>query len=123
MYNFDIYIGNIIGYKPKSLAKMNTVNNNIIILISREVNHLNMHESYLQVEFMVSDNVGCIIANVANVRLVKYGVRSLFSSIKLETIIGKTIEYIDHCHPNLAMFNFINSTGDEYESGFVSDQR
>ena len=35
---------------------------------------------------------------------------ALFSSIKLETSGGRTIEYIDHCHP---------STDDEYESGFV----
>ena len=123
MYNTDIYNGNIIGYKPNSLAIMKTVNKNIIILISREDNHLNIHESYLQVEFMVSDNVDDIIANDATVKLVKYGVRSLFSSIKLETISGKTVEYKDHCHPNLPMFKLLTSAGDEYESGFVSDQR
>ena len=30
------------------------------------------------------------------------------------------IEYVDHCHPNLLML--LNSTGDEYESGYVRDQ-
>ena len=26
---------------------------------------------------------------------------ALFSSVKLETSGGRTIEYIEHCHPNL----------------------
>ena len=41
---------------------------------------------------------------------------ALFSSIKLETSGGRTIEYIDHCHPNLLMYKLLTSTGDEYES-------
>ena len=44
---------------------------------------------------------------------------ALFSSVKLETSGGRTIEYIDHCHPKLLMYYFLTSTGDEYESGFV----
>ena len=35
----------------------------------------------------------------------------------LETSGGLTIEYIDHCHPNLLMYKFLTSTDDEYESG------
>ena len=47
---------------------------------------------------------------------------ALFSSIKLETIGGRTIEYIDHCHPNLLTYKLLTSFGDEYESGFVRNQ-
>ena len=46
---------------------------------------------------------------------------ALFSSIKLETSGGRTIEYIDPCHPNLLMYKLLSSTGDEYES-FVRNQ-
>ena len=46
---------------------MNKVNNNIVILICREKNHLNIHESYLEIAFFVSDNCGGIIANDAKV--------------------------------------------------------
>ena len=101
---------------------MNTVNKNINVLIEREENHLNIHESYLEIEFMVSGNGGGIIANNANVRLVNYGVLALLISIKLETICGKSVEYIDHCHPNLLMYNLLTNNCDEYESGFVRDR-
>ena len=47
---------------------------------------------------------------------------ALFSSIKLETSGGRTIEYIDHCHPNLLMYKILTSTGDENESGLVRNQ-
>ena len=47
---------------------------------------------------------------------------ALFSSVKLETSGGRTIEYIDHCHPNLLMYKLLTSTNDEYESGFVRNQ-
>ena len=81
---------------------MSTVNNNNDkILISGEENHINKHEPYLETELSVPDNAVEIKANDANVRLVNYGVRILFSSISLETISGKTVEYIDHSHPNL----------------------
>ena len=40
---------------------------------------------------------------------------ALFSSIKLETSGGRTIEYIDHCYPNLLMYKLLTSIGDEYE--------
>ena len=81
-----------------------------------------MHDSYLEIEFVVSDDAGGVFANDANIRLVKYGMMALFSSIKLETSAGRTIEYIDHCHPNLLMYKLLTSTGDEYESGFVRNQ-
>ena len=47
---------------------------------------------------------------------------ALFSSIKLETSGGRTIEYIDHCHSNQLMYKLLLSTDDEYESGFVRNQ-
>ena len=43
---------------------------------------------------------------------------ALFSSIKLETIDGRTFEYIDHCHPNLLMYKLLTSTDDEYAEWF-----
>ena len=46
MYNNDIHKSKIINFTPNSLATMNTVNNNINILISGEENHLNKPESY-----------------------------------------------------------------------------
>ena len=103
---------------------MNRINTNINIILNREENHLNLHDSYLEIEFVVSDDAGGVFANDANIRLVNYGMMALFSSIKLETSGGRTIEYIDidHCHPNLLMYKLLTSVGDEYESGFVRDQ-
>ena len=94
---------------------MNTINTNINIILNREGNHLNLHDSYLEIEFVVSDDAGGVFAKDANIRLVIYG-------IKLETSGGRTIEYIDHCHPNLLMYKLLTSTEDEYESGFVRNQ-
>ena len=85
------------------MATMNTVDTNINIILNREENHLNLRDSYLEIEFVVSDVAGGVFANDANIRSVNYGMMTLFSSIKLETSGGRTIEYIDHCHPNLLM--------------------
>ena len=81
-----------------------------------------MRYSYLEIEFVVSDDAGGVFAINANIRLVNYGTMALFSSVKLETSGGRTIEYIDHCHPNLLMYMLLTSTVDEYESGFVRNQ-
>ena len=122
-YNNDIHKNKIIKYKPNNLATiMNTVNTKIKIILNREENHLNIHDSYLEIEFVVSDNAGGVFANNANIRLVNYGMIALFNSIKLETSGGRTIEYIDHCHPKLLMYKLLTSTDDEYESGFVRNQ-
>ena len=121
-YNNDIHKSKIIKYKHNNLATMNTVNTNINIILNREEIHLNLRDSYLEIEFVVSDDAGGVFANDANIRLVKYGMMALFSSIKLETSGGRTVEYIDHCHPNLLMYKLLTSTDDEYESGFVRNQ-
>ena len=121
-YNNDIHKSKIIKYKPNNLATMNTVNTNINIILNREENHLNLRESYLEIEFVVSDDAGGVFANDANIRLVNYGMMALFSSIKLETSGGRTIKYIDHCHLNLLMYKLLTRTDDEYESGFVRNQ-
>ena len=97
---------------------MNTVNTNINIILNKE-NHLNLRDSFLEIEFVVSDDAGGVFANDANIRLVNYGMMALFSSVKLETIGGRTIEYIDPCHPNLLMYKLLTSTDDENKSGFV----
>ena len=115
----NIYKSKIIKYKPKNLETMNTVNTNINIILIREENHLNLRDSYLEIEFVVSDDAGGVFANDANIRLVIYGMMALFSSVKLETDGGRTIENIDHCHPNLLMYKLLTSTDDEYESEFV----
>ena len=114
-YNNDIHKSKIIKYKPNNLATMNT---NIDIILTREENHLNLHDSYLEIEFVVSDDAGGVFANNANIRLVNYVMMALFSSVKLETSGGRTIEYIDHCHPNSLMYKLLTSSIDEYESGF-----
>ena len=121
-YNNDIHKNKIIKYKPNNLATMNTVNTNTNIILNRKENHLSLRDSYLEIEFVVSDDAGGVFANDANIRLVNYGMMALFSSIKLETSGGRTIEYIDHCHPNLLMYKILTSTADEYESGFVRNQ-
>ena len=100
---------------------MNTVNTNINIILNREENHLIIHDS-LEIEFVVSDNAGSVFANNDNIRLVNCGMMALISTVKLETSGGRTIEYIDHCHPNLLIYKLITSTDDEYESAFVRNQ-
>ena len=94
----------------------------INIILNREENHLNLHDSYLEIEFVVSDDAGGVFANIANIRLVNYGMMALFSSIHLETSGGRTFENIDYCHPNLLMYKLLTSTDDEYKSGFVRNQ-
>ena len=101
---------------------MITVNTNIIILRIREENHLNIHDSYLEIEFVLSDNAGGVFAINANIRLVNYGMMALFSSVKLEISGGRTIEYIHHCRLNLLIYKLLTSIGDEYECGFVRNQ-
>ena len=101
---------------------MNTVNTNANIILNREENHLKIHDSSLEIEFVVLGNVSGVFGKNANIRLVNYGMMALFSSIKLETIGGRNIEYIDHCHPTLLMCKLLTSTDDEYESGFDRNQ-
>ena len=122
VYNNDIRKSKIIKYKPNNLALMNTVNTNINIILNREENHSNLRDSYLEIEFVVLDDAGGVFANNANIRLINYGMMALFSSVRLETSGGRTIEYIDHCHSNLLMYKLLTSTVDEYESGFVRNQ-
>ena len=55
-YNNDTHKNKIIKYKPKNLATMHTVNTNSNIIHKIEKNHLNVHDSYLEIEFIVSDN-------------------------------------------------------------------
>ena len=47
---------------------------------------------------------------------------ALFSSVKLETSGGRTIEYIDPCLPSLLMYKLLTSTDDDYESGSVRNK-
>ena len=121
-YNNDIHKSEIIKYKPINLATMNTVNTNINIVLNREENHLNEYDSYLEIEFVVSDDAGGVFANDVNIRLVNYGMMALFSSTKIETDGGRIIEYLDYCHPNQLIYKLSTSTADEYESGFVRHQ-
>ena len=91
-YNNDKNKSKITKYEPKNLATMNTVSTIINIILNREENHLNIHNSYLEIEFVVSNFAGDVLANDANVRLVNYGMMALFSSVKLETRGVRTIE-------------------------------
>ena len=46
-FNNDIHKNKIAKYKPNNLATMNTVNTNNKIILNREENHLNIHDTYL----------------------------------------------------------------------------
>ena len=119
---YDIHRSRIMKNKPNNLATLNTVNTNNNIILNREENYLNIHDSYLEIEFVVTDNAGGAFANNVNIRLVNYGMMALSSSIKLETSGGRSIEFIDHCHPNLLMYRLLTSTDDEYEIVLVRNQ-
>ena len=93
---------------------MNTVNTKINTILNREEIHLNIHDSYLEIEFVVSDNSGDVLANNDNIRLVNYHKIALFSSVKLDTSGGMNIEYIDHCHPKLLIYKILTSTDEEH---------
>ena len=71
-YNNHIHKTRIIKYQPRNPATIHTVNTIINIILNREEIHLNIHVSYLEIEFVESDNAGCVLANDANIRLVKY---------------------------------------------------
>ena len=118
-HNNDIHKIKITKYKPNNLATMTTLNTNINIILNREENHLIIHDTYLDIEFVVLDDTGGVFANDANIRIVNYGTMALFSSIKLETSGIRVIEYIDHFHPNLLMYKLLTITNDENESGFL----
>ena len=92
---------------------MNTFNTNINVILNREENHLNLRDAYLETEYVVPDNAGGVFGNNAYIRVVNHGMMALFSSVKLETSGGSSIEYIDHCHPNLLMYKVLTSTLDE----------
>ena len=121
-YNNGIHKSKIIKYQPNNLATMNTVNTNNNVILNREENHLNIHDSYLEVEFVLSDNAGAFFADDANIILVNYGMMAFFISFRLQSSGGGTFDYIDHCHPNLLVYKLLTSTDDEYKSGFIRDQ-
>ena len=86
-YNNDIHKSKIIKFKPNNLATMNTVNTNINIILNREENHLNLRDSYLEIEFVVSDDAGGVFANDANIRLVNYGMTALLVQLSLKLVV------------------------------------
>ena len=90
-YNNDRHKIKIIRYKPNNQATMNTVNTNINIILNREENHLNIHDSCLELESVISDDVGGVFTNNANIRLVNNGMMALFSSVKIELSGGRTL--------------------------------
>ena len=102
-YDHDILKSKIINHKPNNLATLNTVHTNIIIILNIEDIHLNIRHSYLEIAFIVSNNVGGVFANDAIIRLVNCSMMALFSSVKLETSGGSTIEFIDDCHLYLCL--------------------
>ena len=84
-YNDDINKSKIVRYPQNNLATMITVNTNTNTILIREEIHLNINDSYLEIDFVVSDDAGGVFANNANIRLVNYGMMAFFSSVKLET--------------------------------------
>ena len=103
-YNNDIHKSKIIKYKTINLATRIKVNTNINIIFNRAENHLNLSDSYQEIEFVVSENASRAFGNSANNRLVNYVIMASFSSKKFEISGGRTIEYIDHCHHILLMY-------------------
>ena len=71
---------------------MTTVITIINIILNREENHSKICHSHLEIEFIVSDNAAGVFANNANIRLVNYGMKALFNSVKFECSGGRTIE-------------------------------
>ena len=57
-YNNDIHKSKIIKNKPNNLATMNTINTIINIKLNREEKHLNLRDSYLEIELVVSEDAG-----------------------------------------------------------------
>ena len=51
-YRDNIYISQITKNKSINLAKMNTPINQISIIPNREENNFNIHDSYLEIEFL-----------------------------------------------------------------------
>ena len=80
--------------KSNNLATLNFINNNNNFILSRVENHFKMHLSYLKIVFDVLDSSNSRIANDATVRFAIYGIIELLSSIKLETSVCRTIQYI-----------------------------
>ena len=66
-YKNDIHKSKIIKYKPNNQATMNTVNTIINIIFNRKENHLSLRDSYLEIEFVVSDNAGSVFDIDANI--------------------------------------------------------
>ena len=72
-YNNDIQKNKIMKCKLNNLPTMNTVNTIINIILNSEENNLNIHDSYLEIEFAVSENAVGVFAINVNIRLVDYG--------------------------------------------------
>ena len=58
---------------------MNTVNKRIKKNLNREERHFIIRHSYLEIELIVSDNVGVVFANDAKIRLVNYSMMAWLS--------------------------------------------
>ena len=86
-YNNDIHKSNIRKYKPNNLATMNTVNTNNNFILKREENHLNIPNSYLKIDFVVSSNAGGVFGKNANIRLVNYGVMAYLVQLSLKLVV------------------------------------
>ena len=84
-FNNGVRKSYLIKFKPINPVTMNTENNNNAIILNREHNHLSIHDSYLEIEFVLSDNTVGVFGNDANIGLVNYGILALFSSVNLET--------------------------------------
>ena len=61
----------------------------------------------------VTDDVGGVIENDCNIRLLNYGMMVLFKSIKIENSGGKTIENLDRGQSNLLIIKLQPSDDDE----------
>ena len=51
------------------------------------------------------------------------GVLAFFSSIRLETIGARTVEYVEQCHLNHLVYEILTNTDIEYHSLFIHFKR
>ena len=66
---------------------MSTPNTFIIVILIREVNHLNIYYSYLKIKFDVTANGVVRSLDGANIGLFNYGTLPLSSSKKLKQVV------------------------------------
>ena len=102
-----------IRYSPSEISTINTPISQIYINIPRGDGVISLLNSYLELNFDVSQAAtNNRYADGANIRLVNLVVIALFSSYKLTTISGKHLEEISHAHIVSLLYKLLSSSKD-----------